>query len=68
MCFLVNFIIVCIINVINGKIFFQVQEFGVTETRDLIPNGRTILVTEESKMEYIRRVCIMKMTGAIRKQ
>ncbi|KAG8260860.1 E3 ubiquitin-protein ligase huwe1, variant 2 [Homalodisca vitripennis] len=46
----------------------EVQEFGVTEIRDLIPNGRNLLVTEENKMEYIRLVCQMKMTGAIRKQ
>lgn len=46
----------------------EVQEFGVTEARDLKPNGRNIIVTEESKMEYIRLVCQMKMTGAIRKQ
>lgn len=36
--------------------------------RDLIPNGRNIGVTEENKMDYIRLVCQMKMTGAIRKQ
>jgi E3 ubiquitin-protein ligase HUWE1 len=46
----------------------EVQEFGVTEVRDLIPNGRNIPVTEDNKMEYIRLVCQMKMTGAIRKQ
>jgi len=46
----------------------EVQEFGVTEARDLKPNGRNIIVTEENKMEYIRLVCQMKMTGAIRKQ
>jgi len=46
----------------------EVQEFGVTEVRDLIPNGRNMPVTEENKMEYVRLVCQMKMTGAIRKQ
>nr|XP_053648322.1 E3 ubiquitin-protein ligase HUWE1-like [Cherax quadricarinatus] len=46
----------------------EVQEFGVTEVRDLKQNGRNIAVTEESKMEYIRLVCQMKMTGAIRQQ
>ena len=46
----------------------QVQEFGVTEVRDLKPNGRNIPVEEETKMEYIRLVCQMKMTGAIRQQ
>ncbi|XP_076049070.1 HECT, UBA and WWE domain containing E3 ubiquitin protein ligase 1 isoform X2 [Oratosquilla oratoria] len=46
----------------------EVQEFGVTEVRDLKPSGRNIPVTEETKMEYVRLVCQMKMTGAIRKQ
>lgn len=46
----------------------EVNEFGVTETRDLIPNGRNITVTEENKMQYVQLSCQMKMTGAIRKQ
>lgn len=46
----------------------EVQEFGVTEVRDLKPNGRNIPVTEEQKHEYVRLVCQEKMTGAIRKQ
>ena len=46
----------------------QVQEFGLSEIRDLIPNGRHIAVTEENKKEYVKLVCQMKMTGAIRKQ
>ncbi|XP_066247369.1 E3 ubiquitin-protein ligase HUWE1 isoform X2 [Euwallacea similis] len=46
----------------------EISEFGVTETRDLIPNGRHFPVTEENKMEYVRLVCQMKMTGAIKQQ
>ncbi|KAG7210750.1 hypothetical protein KM043_012246 [Ampulex compressa] len=46
----------------------EVNEFGVNDVRDLIPSGRNIVVTEETKLEYIRLVCQMKMTGAIRKQ
>ncbi|KAG1653506.1 E3 ubiquitin-protein ligase HUWE1 [Nymphon striatum] len=46
----------------------EVQEFGVTEARDLKPDGRNLYVTEENKNEYVRLVCQMKMTGAIRKQ
>jgi E3 ubiquitin-protein ligase HUWE1 len=46
----------------------EIREFGVTEVRDMIPNGRNIAVTEANKMDYIRLVCQMKMTGAIRKQ
>lgn len=46
----------------------EVQEFGVTEVRDLKPNGRNIEVTEYNKHEYVRFVCQEKMTGSIRKQ
>ena len=46
----------------------QIQEFGLSEIRDLIPNGRNISVTEENKKDYVKLVCQMKMTGAIRKQ
>jgi len=46
----------------------EIQEFGVTECRDLKPNGRNLPVCEETKKEYIKLVCQMKMTGAIRKQ
>uniref|UniRef100_A0A1L8DTE2 HECT-type E3 ubiquitin transferase n=1 Tax=Nyssomyia neivai TaxID=330878 RepID=A0A1L8DTE2_9DIPT len=46
----------------------ELQEFGVTEVRDLIPNGRNITVTEENKLEYIRLVCQLKMSGSIKQQ
>ncbi|XP_063952392.1 E3 ubiquitin-protein ligase HUWE1-like isoform X2 [Lytechinus pictus] len=46
----------------------EIEEFGVTEARDLKPNGSNITVTEENKQEYVHLVCQMKMTGAIRKQ
>jgi E3 ubiquitin-protein ligase HUWE1 len=46
----------------------EIQEFGVTEVRDLKPNGRNLRVTEDNKKEYVKLVCQMKMTGAIQKQ
>jgi E3 ubiquitin-protein ligase HUWE1 len=46
----------------------EIQEFGVTETRELKSNGRNMMVNEENKKEYVKLVCQMKMTGAIRKQ
>ena len=33
-----------------------------------MPNGNNTPVTEENKREYVKLVCQMKMTGAIRKQ
>merc|ERR1712088_345743 len=52
------------------EIYFstEIQEFGVTEVRDLIPDGRNVTVTDVNKADYIRLVCQEKMTGAIRKQ
>ncbi|OTF71675.1 E3 ubiquitin-protein ligase HUWE1-like protein, partial [Euroglyphus maynei] len=46
----------------------EIQEFGVTEVRDLVQNGRNIIVTEENKHEYVKLVCQEKMTGSIKKQ
>jgi len=46
----------------------EVQEFGVTEVRELIPNGCNIQVTEQNKLEYIQLVCQMKMSGSITQQ
>ncbi|ESO02925.1 hypothetical protein HELRODRAFT_81131 [Helobdella robusta] len=45
-----------------------IQEFGVTTIRDLKEDGRNIRVTEENKKEYVKLVCQMKMTGAIKQQ
>lgn len=46
----------------------EIQEFGITTVRDLIEKGRDTPVTEENKHEYVKLVCQMKMTGAIRQQ
>jgi len=46
----------------------EIQEFGVTEVRELIPNGGNINVTEENKLEYIQLVCQLKMSGSIKQQ
>ena len=68
---------VCMWTLCNMNVFFvfkkfipirQVQEFGLTEIRDLKPNGRNIPVTEENKREYVQLACQMKMTSSIRAQ
>lgn len=46
----------------------EVQEFGVTDVRELKPNGGNIAVTEENKLEYIQLVCQLKMSGSIKQQ
>jgi len=42
---------------------FEVEEFGVREVRDLKENGSKIAVTNETKDDYVKRVCQTKMTG-----
>ena len=73
-------------DLVSGVTFStEIQEFGVTETRELTPNGKNVQVlhstavvwqcltvyifqvTDSNKQEYVRLVCQMKMTGAIRK-
>ena len=44
------------------------SEFGVNKVIELIPNGSTIIVTNENKHEYVRLVCQEKMIGSIRQQ
>ena len=46
----------------------DINEFGVTQSRDLKPTGHNIRVTNENKAEYIRLVCQEKMIGSIRQQ
>lgn len=46
----------------------EIQEFGVTEVRELKLNGGNIPVTEENKLEYIQQVCQLKMSGSIKQQ
>lgn len=44
------------------------HSFGRSQTIDLIPNGRSISVTEETKAKYVDLVCQHRMTTAIEKQ
>lgn len=57
----------CLMVVISAAVL-QIQELGVTQTRELKPNGANIMVTEDNKKDYVKLVCQLKMTGAIRKQ
>jgi E3 ubiquitin-protein ligase HUWE1 len=44
------------------------HEFGVEKTIDLIPDGRNVNVTDETKHEYVALVCRHRMTSGIHKQ
>ncbi|EME89163.1 uncharacterized protein MYCFIDRAFT_86240 [Pseudocercospora fijiensis CIRAD86] len=46
----------------------DVDKFGVTETIDLIPNGRNIAVTEENKQEYVRLVVDYRLIKSVQGQ
>jgi len=46
----------------------EMQVFGANEIHDLKEDGRNILVTEETKREYVKLVCQEKMTASIRLQ
>lgn len=44
------------------------EEFGVTRTVDLIPNGSNIPVTRENRLQYIYLVSHYRLTKQIKKQ
>lgn len=55
---------------IGLELTFSIEDhsFGRSQTIDLIPNGRTVHVTEDNKNEYVRLVCQHRMTTAIQSQ
>jgi hypothetical protein len=55
---------------LDGSLTFSVEEqkFGEVETIDLVPNGRSIIVTESNKADYARWVAHHRMTASFRKQ
>lgn len=52
------------------KISFSTDSdyFGKTQVVDLIPNGRSIPVTEENKHEYVKLVCEYKILHGVKTQ
>lgn len=55
-------------NVLFMTFSFESQEFGVNQIIDLIPNGRTIPVTDENKLVYVHLVSEYILTRSIEKQ
>jgi hypothetical protein len=47
---------------------YEADEFGQVVVKDLKPNGRNVLVTEENKQEYVSLVCYAKMATEIKEQ
>eukprot|EP00116_Pleurobrachia_bachei_P009593 sb/3469855/ len=52
----------------NLDFTMEIEEFGVSEIRELKPGSRNVVVTNENKKEYVKLLCQMKMTGSIRSQ
>ncbi|KFG37142.1 putative ubiquitin-protein ligase [Toxoplasma gondii GAB2-2007-GAL-DOM2] len=46
----------------------EVDEFGMHRIEDLIPNGRTIPVTDANKHLYVQLICQRKIVGGIQQQ
>lgn len=57
-----------ITEIITETFSVETNDFGVTETVDLIENGRNIPVTEENKQEYVQRVVEYRLTGSVQAQ
>ncbi|KAF2730484.1 hypothetical protein EJ04DRAFT_515209 [Polyplosphaeria fusca] len=57
-----------ITDIITETFSLDSEAFGVTQTKDLIENGRDIPVTEENKQEYVRLVTEHRLTGAVTEQ
>ena len=52
-----------------GQYFNVEQEFfGKTEDIELIPGGKSILVTNENKFQYVEKLTYYKLYGCIKKQ
>lgn len=47
---------------------YDMERFGVTETVDLIENGRNVPVTQENKQEYVRLVVEYRLIKSVEQQ
>jgi len=47
---------------------YEEEHFGSVVTKELVPNGKQIRVTEQNKGDYVKRLCSMKMTDGIQPQ
>ncbi|KAK4176374.1 putative E3 ubiquitin-protein ligase TOM1-like protein [Triangularia setosa] len=57
-----------ITDIITETFSVEDDEFGVTKTVDLIPDGRNIPVTEENKSEYVRLIVEHKLLTSVKDQ
>ncbi|KAG4304837.1 hypothetical protein PORY_001890 [Pneumocystis oryctolagi] len=57
-----------ITDVITETFSVETENYGATETVDLIPGGRSILVTEENKHEYVKAVIEYRLINSVKDQ
>lgn len=57
-----------ITDIITETFSEEEDEFGVTRTVDLVPNGRNIPVTEDNKQEYVRLVVEHRLLTSVKDQ
>lgn len=47
---------------------YEFDNFGEIQTKELVPNGSNILVTEENKLQYVQLISYAKMATNIKVQ
>ena len=57
-----------ITDIITETFSIESDDFGESQTIDLIENGRNIAVTEENKQEYVQLVIEYRLTGSVQEQ
>ena len=55
-------------DVVTETFSIEAEEYGVTHTIDLVPDGRNIPVTDENKAEYVRLVSEYKLQTSVKDQ
>jgi E3 ubiquitin-protein ligase HUWE1 len=55
-------------DIVTETLSIEAEEYGVTHIIDLIPNGRTIPVTDENKSEYVRLVSEYRLQTSVKDQ
>ena len=57
-----------ITDIMTETFSIDTEAFGVTQTLDLIENGRNVTVTEENKHEYVRLLVEYRLSGSVQEQ
>ena len=47
---------------------YEIEVFGKKVTRELVPNGYEVTVTDENKQEFISKLCEAKVKGEIKEE